>query len=59
LLAVYATFSVSEFGIFFMILAVVYDLVLKWKIKKIKKVDPDELVPEISFVVPHHLGVSQ
>jgi hypothetical protein len=37
LLAVYATFSVSE----------------------LKKVDPDELVPEISFVVPHHLGVSQ
>lgn len=46
-----------------MILAVVYDLVLKWKILKMKKVDPDELVhciiPEISFVVPHHLGVSQ
>jgi hypothetical protein len=27
--------------------------------KKNEKVDPDELVSEISFVVPHHLGVSQ
>jgi hypothetical protein len=27
--------------------------------KKNEKVDADELAPEISFVVPHHLGVSQ